>query len=206
MKARSNSQMVEQADLVGRRYGASQNPMAAKQLQAVFSAGQHEGHSWPGVYTGLVPALQNPCDEESESEETSRSASERQRKLYSSRQHERAAVGGAHELGEARAGLVGGGRDVLARPARVAMARVRRSEWRIALALRAQRAALRLGRQHRGEGGVGRRVEGGGREGEGEGDGEDAKHGGGCGGAAEQPFRAWMVRLALKSSRCRTFH
>jgi hypothetical protein len=34
--------------------------MAAKQLHAVFSLGQHDGHLAPGEYTGLVPAAQNP--------------------------------------------------------------------------------------------------------------------------------------------------
>ena len=52
--------MVEQAEVFGRRYGASQKPMAAKQLQAVFSGGQQLGHSSPGVYLGFSPALQNP--------------------------------------------------------------------------------------------------------------------------------------------------
>ena len=42
-------QMVEHALVVGRIAGGSQNPIAAKQSQAVFSAGQHDGHFLPGV-------------------------------------------------------------------------------------------------------------------------------------------------------------
>jgi hypothetical protein len=38
-----------------------QNPTAAKQSHALFSGGQHDGHTSPGVYTGFSPfvALQN---------------------------------------------------------------------------------------------------------------------------------------------------
>jgi len=52
-------QIVLQALFVGIRYGASQKPIAAKHAHTVFSAGQHVGHSLPGVKTGFSPALQN---------------------------------------------------------------------------------------------------------------------------------------------------
>ena len=50
--------------VVGSLGGGSQKPMAAKHMQALFSAGQQEGHSLPGVKTGFSPSLQKPgCGE-----------------------------------------------------------------------------------------------------------------------------------------------
>jgi hypothetical protein len=42
-------QMVLHADSFGKTAGGSQNPMAAKHMHALFSAGQQSGHSFPGV-------------------------------------------------------------------------------------------------------------------------------------------------------------
>ena len=51
---------VLQRLVVGRRAGGSQNPMAAKQSQALFSGGQHDGHSSPSVHFGSFPGSQKP--------------------------------------------------------------------------------------------------------------------------------------------------
>jgi len=52
--------MVEQALVSGSFFGGSQKPTEAKQSHALFSAGQHDGHFFPGVYTGFSPSLQKP--------------------------------------------------------------------------------------------------------------------------------------------------
>jgi hypothetical protein len=53
-------QSVLQRLVVGRRYGGVQKPMEAKHMHALFSGGQHDGHSWPGVYFGSSPGGQKP--------------------------------------------------------------------------------------------------------------------------------------------------
>ena len=53
-----SGQSVEHSEAVGSLAGGSQNPMAAKHMHAVFSAGQHDGHASPFLYFGFSPALQ----------------------------------------------------------------------------------------------------------------------------------------------------
>ena len=45
---------------VGNRSGGSQKPIAAKHAHAVFSFGQHCGHSAPSSHLGTSPSLQKP--------------------------------------------------------------------------------------------------------------------------------------------------
>jgi len=41
--------MLAHALVSGSFFGGSQKPIAAKQSHALFSAGQHDGHFFPGV-------------------------------------------------------------------------------------------------------------------------------------------------------------